>query len=120
MLTQGDLNDFVRDLNLSKKQAELPGSRFKEWTLLNRDAEIRVFRNRRNEFKEFFSRKRFDFCKDICSVIETLGHQNDRPVSRLFLDSLKVSLKSVLLHNENNLLFLPLTRAANMTNPMKI
>ena len=27
LLTQGDLNDIVRDLNLSKKQAELLGSR---------------------------------------------------------------------------------------------
>ena len=25
LLTQGDLNDNVRDLNLSKKQAEVPG-----------------------------------------------------------------------------------------------
>lgn len=29
LLTQGDLNDLVRDLNLSKKQAELLGSRLK-------------------------------------------------------------------------------------------
>jgi len=29
LLTQGDLNDIVRDLNLSKKQAELLGSRLK-------------------------------------------------------------------------------------------
>jgi len=28
-LTQGDLNDIVRDLNLSKKQRELLGSRLK-------------------------------------------------------------------------------------------
>jgi hypothetical protein len=30
LLTQGDLNDIVQDLNLSKKQAELLGSRLKE------------------------------------------------------------------------------------------
>jgi len=29
LLTQGDLNDIVRDLSLSKKQAELLGSRLK-------------------------------------------------------------------------------------------
>ena len=29
LLTQGGLNDIVRDLNLSKKQAELLGSRLK-------------------------------------------------------------------------------------------
>ena len=35
-LTEGDLNDNVRDLNLSKKQAELIGSRLKGWNLLCR------------------------------------------------------------------------------------
>jgi hypothetical protein len=30
LLTQGDLNDIARDLKLSKKQAELSGSRLKE------------------------------------------------------------------------------------------
>jgi hypothetical protein len=30
LLTQGDLNDIVRDLNLSKKQAKILCSRFKE------------------------------------------------------------------------------------------
>jgi hypothetical protein len=30
LLTQGDINDIVRDLNLSKKQAGLLGSRLKE------------------------------------------------------------------------------------------
>ena len=29
LLTQGNLNDIVRDFNLSKKQAEILGSRFK-------------------------------------------------------------------------------------------
>jgi len=37
LLTQGDLNDIVRDLNLSKKQAELLGSRLKGWNLLRED-----------------------------------------------------------------------------------
>jgi hypothetical protein len=34
LLTQGDLNDIVRDLNLSKKQEELLGSRLKESSAL--------------------------------------------------------------------------------------
>jgi hypothetical protein len=34
LLTQGDLNYLVRDLNLTKKQAELLGSRLKGWNLL--------------------------------------------------------------------------------------
>lgn len=34
-LTQGDLNDLVRDLNLSKNMSELLGSRLQQWSLLN-------------------------------------------------------------------------------------
>jgi hypothetical protein len=37
LLTQGDLNDIVHDLNLSKKQAELLGSRLQGWNLLRQD-----------------------------------------------------------------------------------
>ena len=37
LLTQGDLNVIVRDLNLSKTQAEILGSRLKGWNLLHQD-----------------------------------------------------------------------------------
>jgi len=40
LLTQGDLNDVVRALNLSKKQAELLGSRLKAWNLLHEDTKV--------------------------------------------------------------------------------
>lgn len=35
-LTQGDLNDLVRDLNLSKSASELLASRLQQWSLLER------------------------------------------------------------------------------------
>jgi hypothetical protein len=37
LLTQGDLNNIVRDLKLSIKQPELLGSRLKGWNLLRHD-----------------------------------------------------------------------------------
>ena len=40
LLTQGDLNNIVRDLNLSKKQAELLGSRLKGWNLQRQDNKV--------------------------------------------------------------------------------
>jgi len=40
-----DLNDLVCDLNLSKKQAELVGSRVYGWNLLYHDTEICFFCN---------------------------------------------------------------------------
>jgi hypothetical protein len=36
LTAQSELNDLVHDLNLSKAQAELLGSRLKEWNLLQK------------------------------------------------------------------------------------
>jgi hypothetical protein len=47
LLTKGDFNDVVRDLNLSKKETELLGSRLKGWNLLHQDTEIYFFHNRK-------------------------------------------------------------------------
>jgi len=55
LLTQGDLNDIVRDTNLSKKQAERLDSRLKGWNLLRQDIEACFYRWRHEEFKDFFS-----------------------------------------------------------------
>jgi hypothetical protein len=74
-----------------------------------------LFRNRQDECKCFFSHKNdLVFCNDICSVIEALGHQHCTPEWRLFVDSSKVSLKAVLLHNGNKYSSVPFAHAVNM------
>ena len=46
LLTQRDLNNLVRDLNLSKKKKGKPlGSRLKAWNLLHQDNELYLFLN---------------------------------------------------------------------------
>ena len=57
LLTQADLNDIVRDLKLSKKQAELLGSRVKGWNLLREDIKVCFYRGRHEEFKDSSPRK---------------------------------------------------------------
>jgi len=54
------------------------------------------------------------FCSDVCYVMEVLGHGYNPDPLRLFIDSLKVILKVVLLHNGNRFPFVPLAHAANM------
>ena len=54
------------------------------------------------------------FCKDVCSIMEVLGHECNPDQWRLFTDSSKVSLKVVLLHNVNRFPSVPLAHAANM------
>ena len=102
LLTQGHLNDIARDLNLSKKQAELLGSRLKGWNLLHQDTKVCFYHGRHEEFKNFFSQAGgVVFCNDVCSIMEVLGYEFDPDEWRLLIDSSKVSLKVILLHNGN-------------------
>jgi len=115
LLTRGDPNDIARDLNLSKKQAELLGSRLKGWNLLRQDTNVCFYRGRHEEFKDFFSQEDgVVFCNDVCSIMEVLGHEFNPHQWRLFIDSSKVSLKVVLLHNGNKFPSFPLAHAVNM------
>jgi len=115
LLTQGGLKDIVRDLNPSKKQAELLVSGLKDWNLLREDTKVCFYRGRHEEFKDSFSQEDgVVFCNDVCSVMEVLGHEFIPDQWRLFIDSSKVSLKVVLLHNGNKFLSVPLARAANI------
>jgi hypothetical protein len=41
------------------------------------------------------------FCNDICSVMEAFEHQYNTPEWRFFIESSRVGLKFVLLHNGN-------------------
>ena len=72
------------------------------------------YRGRHEEFKDFFSQEDgVVFCYDVCSVMEVLGHEIDPDQWHLFIDSSKVSLKVVLLHNGNKFLSVPLAHAIN-------
>jgi len=99
-LTQGDVNDIVRVLKLSNKQAEPLGSRVKGWNLLRQDTEV-YFCGHHEEFKDLFSMEGVVFCNHVCSIMEVLGREYNPDQWRLFRDSSKVSLKVVLLHNGN-------------------
>jgi len=74
-----------------------------------------IYRGRHEEFKDFFSQEDgVVFFNGVCSVMEDLGHEYNPDQWRLFIDSSKVSLKEVLLHNGHRFPSVPLARAANM------
>jgi hypothetical protein len=54
-INQSELNELVRDLNLSKGQAELLASRLKRWNLLGKGTKICYYRHRQHEFQHLFS-----------------------------------------------------------------
>jgi len=73
------------------------------------------YRGRHEEFKDLFSYEDgVVFCKDVCSIMEFLGHEYNPDPWRFFTDSSKGSLKVVLLHNGNRFRSAPLAFAANM------
>jgi len=73
------------------------------------------YRGRRDEFKDFFSQEDgVKFCNVVCSVMEVLGHEYNPDQWRMFINSSKMSLKVVLLHNGNSFPSVPLALPANM------
>jgi len=57
ILILDELNDLVRDLELSKSEAELPGSRLKQWDLPEKNVRISSFRSRRQQLVPSSERK---------------------------------------------------------------
>ncbi|KYM94050.1 hypothetical protein ALC62_15341, partial [Cyphomyrmex costatus] len=115
LLTQKDVNDLVRDLNLSKMQAELLTSRLKNWNLLDKSTRICSYRKRHEELKPYFlQEKDLIFKKSINSVMSKLNYPYNPMDWRLFIDSSKVSLKAVLLHNGNEFSSVPIAYATEM------
>jgi hypothetical protein len=115
LITQPELNDLVRDLNLSKNQAELLGSRLQGWNLLAKGTTISIFRDRNKNFSKFFSMNgNLCFCSDIDGLMMALGYNHNPQEWRLFIDSSKLSLKAVLLHIGNIYPSIPIGHAVHM------
>ncbi|ESO03076.1 hypothetical protein HELRODRAFT_173956 [Helobdella robusta] len=115
MITQGELSDLVRDLGLTKNKAELLGSRLQQWNLLDRGTKISHFRDRHTEFAKFYNKEdNICYCVDIAGLMTKLDDEYDPVDWRLFIDSSKVSLKAVLLHNGNVKPSIPVAHAVVM------
>ena len=94
-------------------------SSLKGWNLLRQDTKMCFYRGRHEEFKDFFQKDDVVFCNDVCSFMEVLGRECNPDQWRFFIDSSKVSLKAVLLHNGSKFPSVPLAHAANMKIFMK-
>ena len=114
--TQGELSDLVRDLNLSKEQAEVLASRLKEKNNLSDGTKVTFYRTRESGLLQFFSKEdSLVFCNDVSGLLQTMGiAQYSSDDWRLFIDRSKASLKVVLLHNENKYAPLPISHSTKM------
>ncbi|GFX97915.1 uncharacterized protein TNCV_4905661 [Trichonephila clavipes] len=110
LLTQEDLNDLIRDLNLSKKQSETLGSLLKGCNLLQKNTKICTYRSRHFQCTDYG----LVFWNDISSLMETVVIE-DNPIEwRFFIKSSKASLKTVLLQNGNKFPSIPVAHFASM------
>jgi len=100
---------------LSKKQAELLGSRLRGWNLLQKDTKVCSFHNCQEEFQDFYSEENdLVYCNNICAVMDVLDHEHKTTECRLLIDSSKTCLKAVLLHNGSKFPSVPLAYATNL------
>lgn len=113
---QEELNDLIRDLNLSKESSELLASRLKEKNLLYPGTKITYYRNREKDLLPFFSQdNNLVYCNDVKGLLEKMDLLEYIPDQwRLFIDSSKRSLKCVLLHNGNKYGSIPIGHSTKM------
>jgi len=78
-ITEGKLNDLIRDLELLKNKAELLASRLQQWNLLNHTMKVTTFRTRNQEFGQFFKTiGYFTYCKNIDGLMDAM-HMRHSP-----------------------------------------
>lgn len=108
--TQGQLNDLVRDLALSKEAAEILASRLGQHGILDSEARVTFYRHRDEILNQYFSEEDgLVFCNNIAGLLTAMGLPEYKPEAwRLFIDSSKRSLKCVLLHNGNKFASVPI------------
>ena len=87
-LSQAELSDLVRDLDLSQERAELLGSRLKQWNLLQLDVKVTHHRKRQQNLLSFFEKKNnLVVCFDVFGLMDCLNLNYDPIEWRLFIDS---------------------------------
>ena len=116
VFTQGELNDLVRDLSLSKEKAELLAPRLKEKNLLAVGVKVSHFRKRNNDLSRFFTIDRpLCYCNNVNNgLFENLSQVHSPRDRRLFIDSSKRSLKVLLLRNGNQKSCIPIAHSVHL------
>ena len=110
---QSELNDLVRDLDLSKQAAEILASRLNKKHVLHGFAKVSFYRKRDELFLPYFKEeKQLVYCDNVSGLVGELGIPlYNLEEWRIFLDSFKRSLKCILLHNENKYRIVPISHS---------
>jgi hypothetical protein len=112
---QQELDDLVRDLGLTKSNAELLTSRLKEWNLLDPSCKTSKYRRRHETFSSFYTvSDSLCYCHDVRGLFADIGIDHNPEEWRLFIDSSTKSLKAVLLHNGNRFPSIPVAHSVHL------
>jgi len=85
-ITEVELNDFIRDLELPKNKAELLASRLLQWNLLHHSAKVTTFRTRNQEFEQFFKTLGyFPYYKNTDGLMVAMHMRHSSEQWRLFI-----------------------------------
>jgi len=115
-MLQSDLDDIVRDLNLTKGSSQLLVFRLKEMKFLGDGTTFSWYRHRELEFVKYFSKMdSLVFCNDVPGLFHQMGKKYNPADYRFFIDSSKKSLKAVLFNNGNKLASIPLAHSVQLT-----
>ena len=104
---QQELDDLLRDLGLTKSNAELLTSRLKEWNLLDPSCRTSKYQKRHKTVGCFYVVSE-SLCNNLCGLFNDIRIVHNPEEWRLFIDSSKRSLKAVLLLNRNQFLWIPI------------
>ena len=75
-----ELNDLVRDLDLSKQAAEILASRLNEKHVLNSSEKVSFYRKRDELFLPYFKKeKQLVYCDNVPGLLGELGIPSNNP-----------------------------------------
>ena len=117
---QEDINNLVRELSLTKSNAELLISKLKQWDLLDDSVRITSKKKRHCGFSVFYTFKDgLCYCHDIEGLFQAMGIFCNPCEWRLFIDTSSRSLKAVLLRNTNKCPSIPLAHSVHMKESIR-
>ena len=119
---QLQLNDLIRDLYLLKQSAKLLASKLQEKNLLYPGISVTFYWKKEEKYLKFFTfEDGLVFCIDVHHLLLIVGLREYKPKEwRLFINSLKRSLKCVLLHNGNKFGSIPIRHSVTLKEKCKI